>query len=189
MTIYIAGVDEVGRGPLAGPVITAAVILNYPIEGITDSKKLSASKREKIAELIKQHACSFAYGRADVEEIDAINIHQATLLAMKRAIEGLTIRPDKVMVDGIFKPSVTMDCETFIKGDLHIYQIAAASILAKVARDAEMSEMDKHYPGYGFAKHKGYGTLIHMNALSELGACPIHRRSFAPVSRQLGLLA
>lgn len=185
MTLYIAGVDEVGRGPLAGPVVTAAVILSYPIAGITDSKKLSPEKRKELAALIKLKACAFSYGRAEVEEIDAINIHQATLLAMKRAVEGLTIRPDKVMVDGTFKPLIDIECETFVKGDLLIYEISAASILAKVARDEEMAAMDILYPGYGFAKHKGYATEVHRNALRELGPCPIHRKSFAPVSRKI----
>ena len=182
MTIYIAGVDEVGRGPLAGPVITAAVILNEPIEGVTDSKKLSASRRVKIAKLIQTKAIAFAYGRAEVEEIDQINIHQATLLAMKRAIEGLAIVPHKVMVDGMFLPSVAMTCEAIVKGDLLIFEIGAASILAKVARDAEMELMDSQYPGYGFSSHKGYPTVKHRKALLELGPCAIHRRSFAPVA-------
>lgn len=185
MTIYVAGVDEVGRGPLAGPVITAAVIITTPIPGVTDSKKLTASKREKLAELIKKSAHAFAYGRAEVEEIDALNIHQATLLAMKRAIEGLSICPDKVMVDGIHAPKVSMPCETVIKGDLLVFEIGAASILAKVERDLEMEAMNLLYPGYGFADHKGYPTVAHRRALIELGACLIHRRSFAPVASVL----
>lgn len=185
MTIYIAGVDEVGRGPLAGPLITAAVILQEPIIGVTDSKKLSAKKRHDIALLIKEKALCFAYGRVEAEEIDQINIHQATLLAMKRAIEGLSIRPDKVMVDGLYLPSVDMPCEAVVKGDLLIYEIGAASILAKVARDMEMEELDKQYPGYGFSKHMGYPTAKHRQALLDLGPCAIHRKSFAPVAALL----
>ncbi|MDP1603172.1 MAG: ribonuclease HII [Legionella sp.] len=185
MTIYIAGVDEVGRGPLAGPVVTAAVIITTPIPGVTDSKKLSALKRTQIAELIKINAISYALGRAEPAEIDRLNIHQATLLAMKRAIEGLSICPDKVMVDGLFIPPVSMKCEAVVKGDLLVFEIGAASILAKVARDAEMEEMDRLYPGYGFSSHKGYPTEAHRKALMELGPCPIHRRSFAPVAAAL----
>ena len=185
MTIYIAGVDEVGRGPLAGPVVAAAVILTTPIPGVTDSKKLSALKRTQIAELIKINAISYAFGRAEPAEIDCLNIHQATLLAMKRAIEGLSICPDKVMVDGLFIPSVSMECEAVVKGDLLVFEIGAASILAKVARDAEMDEMDRLYPGYGFSNHKGYPTEAHRKALIELGPCPIHRKSFAPVAATL----
>jgi ribonuclease HII len=189
MSIYIAGVDEVGRGPLAGPVVTAAVILTSPIPGVTDSKKLSALKRTQIAELIKINALSYALGRAEPAEIDCLNIHQATLLAMKRAIEGLSICPDKVMVDGLFIPSVSMECEAVVKGDLLVFEIGAASILAKVARDAEMDEMDRLYPGYGFSNHKGYPTAAHRKALMELGPCPIHRKSFAPVAASLEAMA
>ena len=185
MTIYIAGVDEVGRGPLAGPVITAAVIIVEPVQGVTDSKKLSASKRQRLAEEIREKALCFAYGRVEVDEIDQINIHQATLLAMKRAIEGLSIRPDKVMVDGIHLPSVAMACEAVVGGDLLVYEIGAASILAKVARDAEMAELDKLYPGYGFATHMGYPTVKHRQALLDLGPCKIHRKSFGPVAALL----
>ena len=180
--ICIAGVDEVGRGPLAGPVVTAAVIIDVIIPGVTDSKKLTAARRNKLAEQIKLHARAYAYGRAEVEEIDRLNIHQATLLAMKRAVEGLSIRPDKVMVDGVHAPSIDIPCETVIKGDSLIYQIGAASILAKVARDSEMDDMDRQYPGYGFAGHKGYPTSQHRNALITLGITPIHRRSYAPVA-------
>jgi len=185
MTILIAGVDEVGRGPLAGAVVAAAVILEHPIEGVTDSKKLTAIKREQLAKLIIQKAQSFAYGRAEVEEIDQLNIHQATLLAMKRAVEGLSIVPHKILVDGIFVPDVTMPAEAIIKGDLLIHQIAAASILAKVARDAEMVALDQVYPGYGFADHKGYPTPMHRRLLQELGICAIHRRSYAPVRQAM----
>lgn len=185
MAILIAGVDEVGRGPLAGPLITAAVILEEFIEGVTDSKKLSASKRRELAMIIQEKALCFAYGRVEVAEIDQINIHQATLLAMKRAIEGLSIRPDKVMVDGLHLPLVDMECEAVVKGDLLIYEIGAASILAKVARDTEMEALDKRYPGYGFAKHMGYPTAKHRQALLDLGPCEIHRKSFAPVAALL----
>ncbi len=181
MEIFIAGVDEVGRGPLAGAVITAAVILKNPIEGVKDSKKLTAAKRNQLVEIIKKEAICFAYGRAEVEEIDQLNIHHATLLAMKRAIEALTIRPDKVLVDGMHLPKVSMPCEAIINGDSLINSIAAASILAKVLRDKEMEELDLLYPGYGFSAHKGYATLQHRTALKALGPCAIHRRSYAPV--------
>lgn len=173
-----AGVDEVGRGPLAGPVVAAAVILDYPIEGITDSKKLTAKNRERLAESIKTHALAFAYGRAEVEEIDRLNIHHASLLAMQRAIEALTTQPSEVWVDGLYVPQISLACQAVVKGDSLIYQISAASILAKVYRDNEMLEMDSLYPGYGFAAHKGYGTKQHQLALQTLGPCPIHRRSF-----------
>ena len=185
MQQYIAGVDEVGRGPLAGPVVTAAVILRHPIEGITDSKKLTPATRKKLAVLIKQHAICYAYGRVEVDEIDRINIHQATLLAMKRAIEALSIKPDSVMVDGLYVPEVSMPCTAIVKGDSLITEIGAASILAKVLRDDEMEAMDRLYPGYGFAQHKGYPTAQHRAALQALGACAIHRRSYAPVAAVL----
>jgi ribonuclease HII len=185
----IAGVDEVGRGPLAGPVVTAAVILRAPIAGVCDSKKLSPKQREQVAAVIRAEAVCYAYGRAEVHEIDELNIHVATLLAMQRAIEGLAIMPCKVMVDGLYAPTVSMPCETIVKGDQLIAEISAASILAKVARDVEMDEMDKHYPGYQFAKHKGYPTAVHREALMRLGACPIHRRSYAPVAALSGTQA
>lgn len=180
--MLIAGVDEVGRGPLAGPVVTAAVILNEPIEGLADSKKLSEKQRQKMVDIIKEKAIAFAYGRAEVHEIDTLNIHHATLLAMKRAVEGLSVRPDEVLVDGLHTPDVNMPCKAFVKGDSLIYQISAASILAKVARDAEMVEMDTLYPGYQFGAHKGYPTVVHREALMRLGITPIHRRSYAPVA-------
>jgi ribonuclease HII len=183
--MFVAGVDEVGRGPLAGPVVTAAVILNEPIPGVCDSKQLSAKKREQLADEIKLRAICYAYGRAEVEEIDELNIHHATLLAMKRAIEGLTIPPSEVFVDGLYTPLVLVPCKAIVKGDSLVYQIAAASILAKVARDAEMLAMDSLYPGYQFAAHKGYPTAAHRAALKNLGACPIHRRSYAPVAALL----
>lgn len=180
--ILIAGVDEVGRGPLAGAVVTAAVILREPIIGLADSKKLSAKKRNELALTIKQYAHAYAYGRAEVDEIDALNIHHATLLAMKRAVEALSINPTEVMVDGIHVPHLSIPCTAIVKGDSLIPEISAASILAKVARDAEMDEFEVLYPGYGFSAHKGYPTAVHRKALMELGPCPIHRRSYAPVA-------
>lgn len=180
--MYIAGVDEVGRGPLAGPVITAAVILTAPIEGVTDSKLLSPLKRKKLALEIREKAVCFAFGRAEVHEIDQLNIHHATLLAMKRAIEGLSICPSEVLVDGAYMPTISIPCKAIIKGDSLITEIGAASILAKVLRDEEMEQMDLLYPGYGFAQHKGYPTAAHRAALKTLGPCPIHRRSYAPVA-------
>jgi ribonuclease HII len=181
MITLIAGVDEVGRGPLAGPVVTAAVILQHSIKGITDSKKLSPEKRMALSIQIKQEALAFAYGRAEVEEIDRLNIHKATLLAMKRAIEGLSITPEKILVDGKFIPDTKIPCEAIVNGDFLIESIGAASIIAKVARDEEMVELDVLYPGYGFAKHKGYATRGHFQSLENLGPCAIHRRSFEPI--------
>ncbi|MFW5451061.1 MAG: ribonuclease HII [Methylophagaceae bacterium] len=181
--IYVAGVDEVGRGPLAGPVVTAAVILdpNKPIEGLNDSKKLTEKRREQLEPIIKQNALAWSLGRAEPEEIDQINILQATLLAMKRAVEGLTIQPTHALVDGNQTPDLACLVTTIIKGDQSEPAIAAASIIAKVARDREMLEMDKLYPGYGLAKHKGYPTKQHQQALLELGPTVIHRYSFKPV--------
>ncbi|MBL1319736.1 MAG: ribonuclease HII [Methylophaga sp.] len=184
---YIAGVDEVGRGPLAGPVVTAAVILDptKPIEGLNDSKKLSEKRREQLEPIIKANALAWSLGRCEAEEIDEINILQATLLAMKRAVEGLDIKPSHALVDGNKAPDLACSVTTIIKGDQKEQCIAAASILAKVARDREMVEMDKLYPGYGLAKHKGYPTKQHQEALLELGVTEIHRRSFKPVQRAL----
>ncbi len=179
--MIVAGVDEVGRGPLAGAVIAAAVILDAPIPGLADSKKLSHKKRELLVKVITEQAKSYAYGRVEVTEIDKINIHQASLLAMQRAIEGLKITPDKVLVDGLYCPQVTMPCEAMVGGDACVQEISAASILAKVKRDAEMIALDACYPGYDFAKHKGYPTVKHRDALKRLGPCEIHRRSFGPV--------
>lgn len=176
--MFTAGVDEVGRGPLAGPLVTAAVILGAPIQGIGDSKTISPSKRSYLADEIKKHAICYAYGRAEVEEIDQLNIHHATLLAMKRAIEALTTIPQNVLVDGLYIPRVAMPCEAIVKGDSLILSIGAASILAKVHRDEEMDHMDLLYPGYGFIQHKGYPTAKHRAALKTLGPCAIHRRSF-----------
>ncbi len=180
--ILVAGVDEVGRGPLAGAVVTAAVILKEPIAGLCDSKKLSPKNRNLLSVKIKKEALAYAYGRAEVEEIDHLNIHHATLLAMKRAIEGLAVKPDAVQIDGLHIPKLSIPCEAIVKGDSLIPAISAASILAKVLRDEEMDEFDKIYPGYGFAGHKGYPTVAHREALVRLGPCPIHRRSYAPVA-------
>ena len=181
--IFIVGVDEVGRGPLAGAVVAAAVILdpNNPIEGLNDSKKLTEKRREQLEPIIQKNALAWALGRAEPVEIDEINILQATLLAMKRAVESLHIQPTHALVDGNQAPNLACPVTTIIKGDESEAAIAAASILAKVARDREMQEMDRLYPGYGFAKHKGYPTKQHQQALLELGPCNIHRYSFKPV--------
>ena len=182
-TLLVAGVDEVGRGPLAGPVVTAAVILNPtdPISGLADSKLLSAAQREQLAEQIRLRALAWALGRAEVEEIDRLNILQATLLAMQRAVAALQPAPELALVDGNRAPTLACRVETIVKGDATVPAISAASILAKVARDAEMSEFELRYPGYGFAQHKGYPTSMHLQALDRLGVSPIHRRSFGPV--------
>jgi len=183
----VAGVDEVGRGPLAGPVVTAAVILDpaKPILGLNDSKKLTEKQREQLEPLIKEHALAWAIGRAEPEEIDRINILQATLVAMTRAVEGLAIQPQHALVDGNQAPKLLCPVTTIIKGDQSEPAIAAASILAKVARDREMVAMEDIYPGYGLAKHKGYPTKQHLQALESLGVTPIHRRSFRPVQLML----
>ncbi|MDP3704898.1 MAG: ribonuclease HII [Legionellaceae bacterium] len=186
--IYVAGVDEVGRGPLAGPVVTAAVILKGPIEGVTDSKKLTPSKRRQLAKEIQAQALCYAYGRAEVEEIDRLNIHHATLLAMKRAVECLSIKPTQVLVDGLYTPSIDIPCQAIIQGDGLITEIGAASILAKVLRDDEMEDMDALYPGYGFSKHKGYPTAAHHAALQLLGPSAIHRTSYAPIRALLSVI-
>ncbi|SMF43537.1 RNase HII [Alteromonadaceae bacterium Bs31] len=179
----IAGTDEVGRGPLAGDVVAAAVVLGskHGIEGLNDSKKLSEKKRERLFEEIKGKAQSWAIARASVEEIDEINILHASLLAMKRAVSSLDVQPEHVFVDGNRLPKWNYSSEAVVQGDGLIEEISAASILAKVTRDREMEELDAVYPGYGFAKHKGYPTRVHMDALSLLGPCEIHRKSFAPV--------
>jgi len=180
----IAGVDEVGRGPLAGPVVTAAVILDpaRPIFGLADSKKLSAKRRQALAVIIRESAMGWALGRAEVGEIDHLNIFQATMLAMRRAVASLPMLPEEVWVDGKHLPVLPCPARAFVGGDALHAPISAASILAKVARDEEMMAMEVSYPGYGFAKHKGYGTVEHMKALVDLGATPIHRQSFAPVA-------
>lgn len=181
--LLVAGVDEVGRGPLAGPVLAAAVILDpvRPIEGLADSKMLSEKKREVLFPVIQSSVLAWGLGRAEVEEIDRINIFQASLLAMQRAVLALPIQPEHVLVDGKYCPYLPYTVEAIIKGDQKIPAISAASILAKVIRDREMVALDAVYPGYGFAQHKGYGTEKHMAALNHLGPCPQHRRSFAPV--------
>ncbi len=186
-TMLIAGVDEAGRGPLAGPVVAAAVILapEYLIAGLDDSKKLSPLRRERLAEQIRSHALCYAIGRADVGEIDDMNILQATLLAMARAVNGLAIAPYKILVDGTHCPRVACVAEAIIRGDALVPAISAASILAKVERDREMVELDRQYPGYGFAAHKGYPTRDHVERLHALGVSPIHRRSFSPVSHMI----
>ena len=179
----IAGVDEVGRGPLCGPVVTAAVILDpaRPVEGLNDSKKLSEKKRELLFDEIKEKALAWCIARADVEEIDELNILHATMLAMQRAVAGLSVKPTLALIDGNRCPKLPCRSEAIIKGDGKVAEIGAASILAKVARDREMAEMEKLYPGYGIGGHKGYPTKVHMEALKKLGTTPIHRRSFKPV--------
>ena len=179
----VAGVDEAGRGPLAGPVVAAAVILDpaRPISGLADSKVLTPTQREILAEAIRSQALAWALGRAEVEEIDAINILQATLLAMQRAVAALDPAPMLALVDGNRAPRLVCQVQTIVRGDATVAAISAASILAKVARDAEMCVLDSNYPGYGFARHKGYPTTSHLEALNLLGVSPVHRRSFAPV--------
>jgi ribonuclease HII len=183
----LAGVDEVGRGPLAWDVVTAAVILDpeNPIDGLDDSKKLTEKRRENLFDEIQLKAMSWCIARATVVEIDQINILQASLLAMARAVEGLHIQPEHVLVDGNKLPKWKYAAEAVVKGDSRVAAISAASILAKVARDREMIELDKQYPGYGFADHKGYPTKIHMDALEKLGVTPIHRQSYAPVKARI----
>ena len=183
----IAGIDEAGRGPLAGPVVAAAVILDpaRPIAGLADSKILSATRREQLAVEIRAKALAWALGRAEAAEIDQINILQATLLAMQRAVANLSIAPDHALVDGNRCPALACSCQAIIKGDATEPAISAASILAKTARDAELRQLDARYPQYGFARHKGYPTAAHREALRRYGPCPEHRRSFAPVAAAL----
>lgn len=185
--VLLAGCDEVGRGPLAGDVVAAAVILDpeKPIPGLDDSKKLTEKKRELLFDEIQQKAKSWCVARASVEEIDRINILQASLLAMTRAVQGLHIQPEHVLVDGNKLPKWNYAAEAVVKGDSRVAAISAASILAKVTRDREMVLLDKQYPGYGFADHKGYPTKLHMDALEALGITPIHRTSYAPVKAKL----
>ncbi|MFO8155333.1 MAG: ribonuclease HII [Pseudomonadota bacterium] len=182
----VAGIDEVGRGPLAGPVVAAAVILDpaAPIEGLADSKRLSPRRREALAERIHAEACC-GLGWAEPEEIDALNIHGATLLAMQRAVAALPVAPGYCLVDGRHVPELACGAEAVVGGDGSIPAIGAASIIAKVARDAEMVAAAEHHPGYGLEKHKGYPSAAHREALARLGPSPIHRRSFAPVRRWL----
>ncbi|MCC9662320.1 ribonuclease HII [Pseudoalteromonas sp. MBR-15] len=187
---YIAGVDEVGRGPLVGDVVTAAVILDptKPIVGLADSKKLSDKKRQLLAAEIKEKALCYAIGRCSPSEIDELNILHATMLAMSRAVEGLSVKPEFVFIDGNRVPSqLTIPAQAVVKGDSLVEEISAASILAKVARDDEMIELDKRYPEYGFAGHKGYPTKAHFAALEQYGAINEHRKSFKPVQRILAL--
>ncbi len=192
MSLLICGVDEAGRGPLAGSVYAAAVILdvNNPIDGLMDSKKLSEKKRDFLSAEIKQKALAWAIASCSAQEIDEINILQASLLAMQRAIEAMqaqfNITPELVQVDGNKCPKISLPCEAIVKGDSKVQAISAAAILAKVARDAELYELDKQYPQYGFAQHKGYPTAAHLLALQVHGICPQHRLSYAPVRALLG---
>ncbi|WKV52183.1 ribonuclease HII [Dickeya fangzhongdai] len=185
----IAGVDEVGRGPLVGAVVTAAVILdpNRPIAGLADSKTLSEKRRAALYDEIREKALAWSLGRAEPEEIDTLNILHATMLAMQRAVAGLPITPDFVLIDGNRCPSLPMPSQAVVKGDSRVAEISAASILAKVTRDREMEVLDQQFPEYGFAQHKGYPTAYHLEKLATLGATLHHRRSFAPVKRALGL--
>ena len=185
----VCGVDEAGRGPLAGPVVAAAVILDpeNPVEGLNDSKKLSAKRRDALAIEIRAKALAWAVAEATVEEIDAINILQASMLAMQRAVEALGVRPIIALIDGNRCPTLACNAEAIVGGDGKVESIAAASILAKTVRDAGMRELHTAYPRYGFDRHMGYPTVLHLQALREHGASPVHRRSFAPVA-QLRLL-
>ena len=183
----VAGVDEAGRGPLAGPVVAAADILDVraPIQGLADSKQLSPSRREQLFDEIRAKALCCSIAQASVEEIDHLNILQATMLAMQRAVQGLRLKPSKVLVDGNRLPPLTVLAEAVVSGDALIPAISAASILAKVTRDRLLDDLHAAYPGYGFDRHKGYGTAQHLLALQALGPTAIHRRSFAPVARAL----
>ena len=185
----IAGVDEAGRGPLAGPVVAAAVILDdlNPIEGLNDSKKLSATTRERLFDEIRAKALCFCIAQASVEEIDQLNILHATMLAMRRAVEGLRLKPMKVLVDGNRIPTLKISAEAIVKGDAKVKAISAASILAKVHRDSLCETLHEAHPEYGFNGHKGYPTAAHIEALKRHGACIHHRRSFAPVREVLGV--
>jgi ribonuclease HII len=187
--LVTAGVDEVGRGPLAGPVVAAAVILDptRPITGLKDSKMLTAEQRDVFAEQIRAQALAWSLGRAEVDEIDSLNILRASLLAMQRAVRALSRAPELVLVDGNQCPHFACPAVAVVGGDASIPAISAASILAKVNRDREMVELDARYPGYGLAQHKGYASRAHLAALEALGACPLHRRSFEPVRRVLAL--
>lgn len=185
--MWIAGVDEAGRGPLAGPVVAAAVILNpdVDIQGLTDSKKLSEKKREYLFDIIREKSYAWAIGRAEVEEIDAINILQATFLAMQRAVAGLNVKPDLALIDGNRSPILLCETKAIIQGDLTQPCISAASILAKVTRDREMLQLHEQYPQYNFMKHKGYPTADHLLALEKYGPSKVHRVSYAPVAKYL----
>ena len=179
----LCGVDEAGRGPLCGPVVAAAVILDpaRPIVGLADSKRLSEKRRDRLAIEIREKALAWCIAEASVEEIDCLNILHATMLAMQRAVAGLAVLPDRVLVDGNRCPRVDLPCEAVVKGDSLVAEISAASILAKTARDAQLRELDKLYPQYGLAGHKGYPTAAHLAALRAHGACDIYRKSFGPV--------
>lgn len=187
----IAGVDEVGRGPLVGAVVTAAVILDpaRPIAGLADSKKLSEKRRLALFDEITEKALAWSLGRAEPEEIDELNILHATMLAMQRAVAGLSVTPDMVLIDGNRCPPLPMAAQAVVKGDSRVAEISAASILAKVTRDREMAELDQQFPDYGFAQHKGYPTAFHLERLAQFGATIHHRRSFGPVRRLLTLTA
>ncbi len=188
LEILIAGVDEAGRGPLAGPVVASAVILDpyRPIDGLKDSKKLTEKRREALSEVIKESSLSWSVAKASVVEIDKFNILQASLLAMRRAIAALDVTPVQALIDGNRVPELDIPATAIVKGDTKVAAISAASILAKVSRDREMRNLDRLHPGYGFAKHKGYPTREHIEALERLGPLDIHRRSFGPVRRVLG---
>ena len=185
--LLYCGVDEAGAGPLCGDVYAAAVILDpeQPIPELTDSKKLSEKERERLFDEIRERALDYCIASATVEEIDSINILNARMLAMSRAVAGLTLPCDHALIDGNRLPELTIPADAIIKGDALVAAISAASVLAKVQRDREMIQMDEKYPGYGFAKHKGYGTKAHLEALQALGPCPIHRRTYAPVKALL----
>lgn len=185
--VLVAGVDEAGRGPLAGPVIAAAVILDPArrIAGLADSKQLTSAQRSRLAATIRLDAHAWAIGRAEVEEIDSLNILQAALLAMQRAVAALNPAPGLALIDGNRAPALACRVETVVRGDATVPAISAASILAKVVRDAEMRALEDRYPGYGFAAHKGYPTPAHLSALDRFGVSPVHRRSFAPVRNRI----
>ena len=189
--MIIAGVDEAGRGPIAGPVVSAAVILdpNYKLVGLNDSKKLSINQRKALSDEIKTNSKAWSIGIATVEEIDNLNILGATLLSMKRAIKDLSEVPEKVIVDGQFTPEIDVPCEAIIQGDATEESIMAASIIAKVERDMIMVELDKKYPHYGFSKHKGYPTKLHLQTLKKFGPCNDHRQTFKPVKTYLAELS
>ena len=185
----VCGVDEAGRGPLAGAVYAAAVVLDpaASIDGLRDSKQLSERKREQLAVLIRRHALAWHVATASVEEIDRLNIHHATLLAMARAVRGLSLMPNEMLVDGLYCPDMDIPARAIVKGDATIAEISAASILAKTARDEEMRVLDSRFPEYGFARHKGYPTKQHIEALQLYGVSEVHRRSYAPVAKLLGV--
>ncbi|MFZ5524504.1 MAG: ribonuclease HII [Pseudomonadota bacterium] len=188
--VYVCGVDEAGRGPLAGPVSAAAVILDpaFPIAGLTDSKKLSERQRDRLAAIIRERALAWSVAYAEVEEIDRLNILQATLLAMRRAVLALSINPQQVLVDGLYCPETGIPSQAIVKGDSKVAAISAASILAKTARDEHMLGLHERYPHYGFADHKGYPTAAHLAALREFGVTLAHRKTFRPVRELLAPL-